>query len=92
MSEGTFTQEIFKQSQKVEQECQKLQALLNDKVPNATFKWCPENYEIILFKTQKRKRERVLIHDDNDEDDDESEDLIKHFSHFQQQLQNVPVT
>jgi hypothetical protein len=30
--------------------------------------------------------------DDNDEDHDEDEDLIEHLSHFQQQLQNVPVT
>jgi hypothetical protein len=38
MSEGSFTQEIFKQSQKVEQDCQKLQALLDDKLPRVTFK------------------------------------------------------
>jgi hypothetical protein len=73
----------------VDEECQKLQALLNDKVPNATFKWCPDDDKILFFKTQKRKRERV-IHDDNDEDDDEDEDLIEYLSHFQQQLQNVP--
>jgi hypothetical protein len=77
MSEGTFTQEIFKQSQKVEEECQKLQALLTDKIPNTTFKCCPDNDEILLYKTQKRKRERVLIHDDNDEDDEDDEPEVK---------------
>jgi hypothetical protein len=37
MSEGTFTPEIFEQSKKVEKECQKLQALLDDNIPETTF-------------------------------------------------------
>jgi hypothetical protein len=72
MSEGSFTQDIFKQSQKV----QKLQALLHDKLLNVTFKWCPDKDEILLYKTQKRKRERVVVHDDNAEDDDEDDEPV----------------
>jgi hypothetical protein len=62
---------------KAERECQKLQALLNNKIPSSTFKWCSEKDEILLFKIEKRKRERVIIHDDNDEDDEEDEPEVK---------------
>jgi hypothetical protein len=77
MSEGSFTKELLNQSMKVERECQKLQALLNDKIPNVTFKWSPEDDEILLFKTEKRKRQRTVIHDDNPEDDEDDEPEIK---------------
>jgi hypothetical protein len=73
----SFTQEIFKQSQKVEQECQKLQALLDDKLPRVTFKWNKNKDEILLFK---RKRQRTVIRDDNpenDEDDEDDEPIVK---------------
>jgi hypothetical protein len=70
MSEESFTTELVNQGMKAERECQKLQALLNNKIPNSTFKWCREKDEILLYK---RKRERHVIHDDNDEDDDEDD-------------------
>jgi hypothetical protein len=77
MSEESFTTELVNQGMKAERKCQKLQALLNNKIPSSTFKWCPEKDEILLFNTQKRKRERHVIHDDNDEDDEEDEPEVK---------------
>jgi hypothetical protein len=77
MSEESFTTELVNQGMKAERECQKLQTLLNNKVPSSTFKLCPEKDELILFNTQKRKRERHVIHDDNDEDDEEDDPEVK---------------
>jgi hypothetical protein len=74
MSEGSFTTELVNQGMKAERECQKFQALLDDKIPNSTFKWCQDKNEILLYK---RKRERTVIHNDNDEDDDEDEPEVK---------------
>jgi hypothetical protein len=58
MAEGTFTPEIFEQSKKVEEDCQKLQALLDDNIQNSTFMLVTEDDELILFKNEKRKREK----------------------------------
>jgi hypothetical protein len=42
MSETSFTTELINQGMKTERECQKLQALLHDKIPHSTFKWDKE--------------------------------------------------
>jgi hypothetical protein len=55
MSEASFTTELINQGMKAERDYQKLQALLDDKIPNSTFKWSQDKNEILLFK---RKRER----------------------------------
>jgi hypothetical protein len=71
------TKELLNQSMKTERECQKLQALLHDKLPNVAFKWSPENDELLLFKTEKKKRQRTVIHDDNPEGDENDEPEVK---------------
>jgi hypothetical protein len=72
MSEASFTTELINQGMTAERECQKLQALLDDKIPHSTFKWDKEKNEILLFKT---KRNRHVLHDDNSEDDDDDDEV-----------------
>jgi hypothetical protein len=74
MSEELLTTQLVNQGMKAEREFQKLQALLNNEIPNSSFKWCPEKDEILLFK---KKRERHVIRDDNDEDDEDDEREVK---------------
>jgi hypothetical protein len=79
MAEGTFTQEIFEQSKKLEKECQKLQALLDEQMPNTSFIFAREDDKIIILSNSvyekfKRPREEIVIHEDDDEDDDNEDD------------------
>jgi hypothetical protein len=81
MSGSNFTPEIFEQKEITEKECQKLQALLDEQMPNTSFIFAPEDDEIIIldnsvYEKFKRPREEIVINDD-DEDDDEDEPEVK---------------
>jgi hypothetical protein len=81
MSEETFTPEIIEQKEITEKECQKLQALLDDKMPNHSFIFAPESDEVIILNSSvydkfKRPREEIVILED-DKDDDEDEPEVK---------------
>jgi hypothetical protein len=84
MAEIKFTPEIFEQTDLVQEECRKLQALLDGNVPDTTFIWCLDEDKVSmipdLFRKEKRIREPIVIIDDNDEDDVEVK--LKHSSAF----------
>jgi hypothetical protein len=63
MSEINFTPEIFEQEEKTENECQKLQALLDEEMPNTSFIFALVDNEVIILsntmyyeKSEKNKR------------------------------------
>jgi hypothetical protein len=61
MSEIKFTPKIFEQTDLVQEECRKLQALLNDKVPDTSFIWALDDMVIMLsdlFRKRKRTRKK----------------------------------
>jgi hypothetical protein len=49
MAELNFTPEIFEQTNKVQEECRKLQALLDDKVPDISFIWILDEEIVIML-------------------------------------------
>jgi hypothetical protein len=74
-----FTPEIFEQKDVAERECQRLQKLLDEQMPNYSFIFAPEDDEIIILdnlyhEKLKRQREEVVIHEDDDENDDNVDD------------------
>jgi hypothetical protein len=78
MSESHFTPEIFEQKDVAEKECQKLQALLDQQMPNHSFVFAPEDNEIIIInllyhEKLKRQRKQIVIHEDDDDDDNEND-------------------
>jgi helix-turn-helix protein len=76
MCELYFTKEIYEQKNKVQEECRKLQVLLDKNIPKTSFIWTPDDDEVImlpdLFKKEKRIREQ------NEDDEDEVEVKPKH--------------
>jgi hypothetical protein len=74
MSEVTFPPEIFEQKNKVQEECRKLQALLDDKVLDTTFILCSDELDINIipdvFRKEKSIREENVAEDDEEEDED----------------------
>jgi hypothetical protein len=86
MSEASFTTELINQGMKAERECQKLQALLNQQMPDHSFIFAPEDDEIIILDNlyhEKLKRQREeIVEDDNEDDDDAPEVKSKQNSVF----------
>jgi hypothetical protein len=78
MSDSNFTPEIFEQKEVAERECQKLQALLDEQMPNCSFIFAPEDDELIILSNSvydkfKRPREEIVIHEDDNDDDNEDD-------------------
>jgi hypothetical protein len=64
MAEIKFTPEIFEQTDLVQTECNKLQALLDDNLPDTTFVWCAEEDKVNMIPSSskgKREQENPLL-------------------------------
>jgi hypothetical protein len=75
-----FSEELLDQKEKTEQECEKLQTLIERESSNTSFIWNPDNNSINIVENFFQKTKRIREDEDDDDDgydnhhDDDDED------------------
>jgi hypothetical protein len=76
--EMIFSEVLLNQKEKVEQECVKLQALIDLEVPTTSFMWLPDSNHVNIVDDIFRKSKIIREH--------EPEDVVPHNSHMPNQI------
>jgi hypothetical protein len=69
--EMVFSSVLLEQKEKVEQECAKLQTLINIEASETSFIWLPDSGYVNIIDNIFHKAKRIREDDDDDDDDDD---------------------